>query len=166
MEKLLIIDDNADLRKMLSTAFSYGKYTIFEAENGWQGVITALQERPGIVMLDIMMPDMSGFEVCRRIRSHEELKGCYIIMLSALSQEKDIQAGMEAGADYYMTKPFSPSKLIAVVEGLRTGKRTHEDIDALKLGISLRMHDNMIPDDLRTDQPASQSSPASGKADS
>ena len=73
------------------------------------------QERPDLVFLDIMMPQLDGYEVCRRIKESDELSGTYVILLTAKGQESDRRKGMGVGADEYMTKPFSPSRAVARV---------------------------------------------------
>lgn len=123
MEKLLIVDDNGELRKILMLTFSYGKYKLLQAENGLQALELAALEVPEVIVLDIMMPGMDGLEVCRRIKAMPELVNSYVILLTALGQESDRKEGLAAGADYYMVKPFLPTDLIVVIESLRTGKK-------------------------------------------
>lgn len=129
MEKMLIVDDNGDLRKILKLTFSYGKYQLFEADTGAKGIEIAERELPEVILLDIMMPGMDGIEVCRRIRANPALEKSYVIMLTALGQKSDVEKGYAAGANFYMAKPFSPIQLISVIEGARFGKDTPNPMD-------------------------------------
>jgi DNA-binding response OmpR family regulator len=114
-EKLLIVDDQADLRKMLRLALGYGKYSLLEASDGEAALALARAEKPDVVLLDVMMPGkLDGIAVCRAIKADPELAGCFVLMLTARGHTADYAAG--DGADAYMVKPFSPTKLVEVVE--------------------------------------------------
>jgi two-component system phosphate regulon response regulator PhoB len=116
---LLIVDDVAEIRKLLRLTFSYGKYLILEAQNGIEALDIILREKPDIILLDIMMPgSISGLDVCYFVKS-STLKDCQVILLTAKGQQEDFQKGLEAGADIYMTKPFSPIALIDRVENIK-----------------------------------------------
>lgn len=113
---LLIVDDNADMRMLLRLTFNSSDYHILEASNGNEALEMVLQETPDIILLDVMMPgDIDGLAVCQYVRA-SKLKYCWIILLTAKSQQEDIQKGLDAGADFYVTKPFSPLALIELVE--------------------------------------------------
>jgi two-component system phosphate regulon response regulator PhoB len=118
MKKILIVDDQLEVRELVQVTLEIGDYQILAAENGQQALEMAQVERPDIILLDIMMPgsDVDGLEVCRRLKNDPEMAGTTIVMLSAKGQESDIEAGREAGADDYFTKPFSPIALIEKVE--------------------------------------------------
>lgn len=123
MQKMLIVDDNGDLRKLLRLTFGYGKYQILEAENGQSGLNLAMQQKPDVILLDIMMPgEIDGLRVCKLIKASPELKDCCVIMLTARGQREDFEKGEKAGADYYITKPFSPLELIEIIERKRFNK--------------------------------------------
>ncbi len=116
-EKLLIVDDQEDLRKMLRLALGYGKYNLYEAGDGETALAVARAEKPNVILLDVMMPgSLDGIAVCRAIKADPELAGCFVVLLTARGQTADYAAGDDAGADAYMVKPFSPSKLVEVVE--------------------------------------------------
>jgi len=116
-EKLLIVDDQEDLRKMLRLALGYGKYNLYEAGDGATALAMARAEKPNVILLDVMMPgELDGIAVCRAIKADPELAGCFVVLLTARGQTADYAAGDTAGADAYMVKPFSPSKLVEVVE--------------------------------------------------
>jgi len=94
-----------------------------------------------VIVLDIMMPGMDGLEVCRKIRAMPALANCYVILLTALGHKSDNQAGMEAGANYYMVKPFLPTDLIMLIEGIRTGKKSVDEMQAKCPAIDIRCSD-------------------------
>jgi DNA-binding response OmpR family regulator len=84
---------------------------VFAGSNGEEGYELAKQEKPDVVMLDVRMPKMTGYEACRKIKADPELKDIPVIFLSAKGQEAEIQAGLDAGADEYLLKPFAPDQL-------------------------------------------------------
>ncbi len=90
-------------------------HTMLTATNGEEALAEARRERPDLVVLDIMMPRMDGYQVAEAIRADDDLKNTPIIMLSAKAQDEDIARGVEAGVDHYVTKPFSPDELTALV---------------------------------------------------
>jgi len=113
--KLLIVEDDADLVRALEVYFSRVGYEIVSAADGLEGMQTLYNERPDIVILDIAMPKMDGWEVCRRIR---ELSDVPIIMLTARVQEDERVKGLKLGADDYVVKPFSLKELEARLEAV------------------------------------------------
>lgn len=119
LPRLLIVDDDANLRKLLAATFGYGKYEIHEACNGVDAVRLASQLLPAVILLDVMLPgELDGLEACRQIKAQPALSGATVILLTALGQQKDRQQGELAGADAYVVKPFSPLKLIELVDSL------------------------------------------------
>ncbi len=112
-EKILIIDDDAGLLKLAETALKKEGLQVITAASGPEGLRTAFNEHPDLVILDLMLPDMDGLEVCRRLK---ELSDIPIIMLTALSTESDIVRGLTTGADDYITKPFGIAELIARIQ--------------------------------------------------
>lgn len=114
---LLIIEDHADIRTYLQILFS-SAYNILLAENGLQGLELARKELPDLIITDVMMPGMNGFECCRALK--EDLNTCHIpiILLTALSEEEDVKKGIELGADEYIYKPFNPEILRLKVKHL------------------------------------------------
>jgi len=116
-QKLLIVDDQPELRKMLRLALGYGKYQLLEAGDGTTALAIARAEKPDVILLDVMMPGaLDGFAVCKAIKDDPQLAATFVVMLTARGQTADYANGDAAGADAYMVKPFSPSKLIEVVE--------------------------------------------------
>lgn len=116
MRKLLIADDEPGIRSLVKMTLESGVYEIVEASDGVQSLALAKQHRPHLVLLDVSMPGMSGFEVCRAIRADPGLRDIRVIMLTAKAQDADIAEGKAAGADDYFTKPFSPVALIRKIE--------------------------------------------------
>lgn len=116
MKKILIVDDEPHIRLLLHQTledFEDKGVQIFTADNGIDGLKMIRTEVPDIVYLDVMMPGMNGYDVCRSVKAEDGLAGVYIVMLTAKGQEFDRQKGAEVGADVYMTKPFNPDDLVA-----------------------------------------------------
>ena len=107
-KKIVVVDDEYFISKSLSFIFEKEGYDCFVANNGEEGLELIKKEKPALVFLDISMPKMNGYQVCQQVRSDPELKNIHIIMLTAMGQEADHKASLEAGADEYMLKPFSP----------------------------------------------------------
>lgn len=114
--KILIAEDNKEVRNLLRLSLSLGNYEIREMTNGLDALACIRSWRPHIVLLDIMMPgDMDGLEVCRTVKQDSELASTMIALVTARGQAQDLQAGVEAGADTYLIKPFSPLVLSSVI---------------------------------------------------
>jgi DNA-binding response OmpR family regulator len=116
METVLIVEDDPTMLRGLRDNFEFQGYHVLTAEDGEDGLNTALNAKPGLVLLDIMLPKINGYEVCRLIR-REKLE-MPIIMLTAKGEESDIVLGLNLGADDYVTKPFSIKELLARAEAL------------------------------------------------
>lgn len=109
---VLVVDDEPYILRSLSFVLKRTGLQVFEARNGLDALDVIRRERPALVFLDIMMPNKDGYEVCREVKSEEGLADVYIVLLSAKGQEVDKDRGFEAGADEYITKPFSPSRIV------------------------------------------------------
>lgn len=122
-QSILVVDDESGLRKLLNLLFSNAGYRVIEASSGAECLSLLRSSNPDLIVLDIMMPEMDGREVCQRIRSEENL--IPILMLTARTQSRDIVAGLDCGADDYMPKPFDMDELLARVRALlRRGQST------------------------------------------
>lgn len=113
--KILIVDDEAHLRMLIQQTLEELEdegVELLTAANGEEALKAIQDEAPALVFLDVMMPKLSGFDVCRRVKQALGLKDVFIVLLTAKGQEFDKQQGMEAGADLYMTKPFDPDALL------------------------------------------------------
>ncbi len=117
-EKILIIDDDLDTLRLVGLMLQRQGYQIMAATNGKQGLSKAFEDRPDLILLDIMMPEMDGYEVARRLRSNPLTERTPILMFTAKTQLDDKVAGFEVGADDYLTKPTHPSELQAHVKAL------------------------------------------------
>ena len=113
MKKVLVCDDEPHILEAVAFVARKEGYTVLTAEDGEAALRVARAERPGLVLLDLNMPIKSGYQVCEELKSDPELKGIHIIMLTAKGQDSDRARGVAAGADEYITKPFSPRKLRA-----------------------------------------------------
>ena len=118
---VLIVDDNSEIRHWLSTEFS-SSYRILEAENGKEAYSMALSEHPDLVVSDVIMPVMDGFDLCEKIRKNPNISSLPIILLTARTLDRDKIEGMEAGADAYITKPFSIEVLKTTMDNLIKGR--------------------------------------------
>jgi pilus assembly protein CpaE len=117
-EKILIIDDDVDTLRLVGLMLQRQGYDISAASNGTQGLEKALEERPNLILLDVMMPDMDGYEVTRRLRKNPATVAIPILMFTAKTQLDDKVTGFEVGADDYLTKPTHPTELQAHVKAL------------------------------------------------
>ncbi len=117
-EKLLLVDDDVDTLRLVGLMLQRQGYRIVAANNGHQALIMAQSEKPDLVLLDIMMPDMDGYEVTRRLRANVSTNTIPIIMFTAKSQVDDKVTGFEVGADDYLTKPTQPRELFAHVKAV------------------------------------------------
>lgn len=111
MKRILLIEDEAAMRRILVDNLKYEGYAVLTANDGKSGLRRSLDEKPDVILLDVMLPDRSGFDLCRDLRSRGILTP--IIMLTARSQEADRVLGLELGADDYIVKPFSIRELVA-----------------------------------------------------
>lgn len=118
MKKLLIVDDEDGVRALVRMTLDSGVYEIFEASEGFEALDLAREHRPDLVLLDVMLPDVSGMDVCRKIKDDPDLASTTVVMLTARAQTNDVGDAEEAGADGYFTKPFSPIALTRKVESI------------------------------------------------
>lgn len=116
--KILVVDDENYILHILDFSLGAEGYEVLTAEDGEAAVQKCKDERPDLVVLDVMMPKMDGFEACRAIKRDPDLAGTPVILLSAKARDVDQKQGYEAGADDYITKPFSPGRLVDRVHGL------------------------------------------------
>jgi DNA-binding response OmpR family regulator len=117
-EKILIVDDDVDTLRLVGLMLQRQGYQISAASNGDQGLIKAFEEKPDLILLDVMMPDMDGYEVTRRLRSNPATATTPILMFTAKTQLDDKVTGFEVGVDDYLTKPTHPAELQAHVKAL------------------------------------------------
>ena len=115
---ILVIDDEPYILRSLSYLLAREGYAVETASNGEEGLARVRSLRPPLVFLDIMMPNMNGYEVCEQVKQDPALASTYVIMLSAKGQQIDRERGLLGGADEYMTKPFSPREVAQRVRAI------------------------------------------------
>jgi CheY-like chemotaxis protein len=116
MTTVLIADDEPSLRLLVSATIVSDEYEVVEAIDGDEAWELLRKHRPTIALLDVQMPGLTGLDLTHAIRADPELSGTFVVLLTSKAQQADIQAGLAAGADRYLTKPFSPLELLTVVE--------------------------------------------------
>lgn len=133
VERILIVDDDADTLRLVGLMLQRQGYQISAAANGSQGLAKAFEERPNLILLDVMMPDMDGYEVTRRLRANPATASIPILMFTAKTQLDDKVTGFEVGADDYLTKPTHPTELQSHVKSLlaRSAPKTPENMETV-----------------------------------
>lgn len=141
-KKILIVDDEIKIVEVVKSYLNHSGYDVFEAYNGKQVLELFIRVNPSLIILDLMLPDMAGEDICRQIRKQSRVP---IIMLTAKVEEEDILKGLDIGADDYITKPFSPRQLVARVNALL--RRASEDAAPLVNTVSFN-NDDLVVDNL------------------
>jgi len=118
MLTILIADDEPHVVELVRVTLEDDRVRVVEAPDGATALLLATELEPELIFLDVNLPDLSGLDVCRRLRREPRLAGARIVMLTAAAQHDDITRGLAAGASQYLTKPFSPVRLLSLVEGL------------------------------------------------
>lgn len=140
MTKILIIEDNNDIRENVVEILELTGYEVESAENGKKGVDVALKFHPDVVLCDIMMPEMDGYDVLQALNTHPETQATPFIFLTAKAERTDVRRGMELGADDYLTKPFDDAELLRAIES-RLKRKT---IQQLYYGKSAQQLNDLI----------------------
>jgi two-component system, OmpR family, phosphate regulon response regulator PhoB len=120
---ILVADDDMDIRDLVAFKLEQAGFDVTAVDNGLAALTAARLEPPDLVVLDVMMPGMSGIDVCRELRNDRSTAGLPIILLTARAQEGDVEVGFGAGADDYIVKPFSPRELVTRVEAVLSRQR-------------------------------------------
>ena len=123
MTVVLVADDDADIRDLVAFKLEQAGFEGIAVEDGQSALEQAQARRPTLAVLDVSMPGLSGIDVCRMLRADAATAGILIIMLTARVQEQDVEGGFSAGADDYVTKPFSPRELVSRIQGLLSRAR-------------------------------------------
>jgi DNA-binding response OmpR family regulator len=118
MLTILIVDDEPNIVELVRMTLEDNRVRVVAACDGETALAQATAVRPELILLDVNLPDMSGLEVCEQLRAHERFTETKIVMLTAAAQQTDAALGLAAGADEYLTKPFSPVRLLTIVEGM------------------------------------------------
>lgn len=111
MAKILIAEDERDIRDLVAFTLRFAGHEVFAAGNGEEAVEMAPKVNPDLILLDVRMPRMTGYDACRALKASPDLKDIPVVFLSAKGQENEIQQGMDAGAEEYLLKPFAPDQL-------------------------------------------------------
>ncbi len=134
-QSILLVDDDDDVLLILETLLANAGYTILTARDGHQGIQAAVERAPDLILLDVMMPQLSGWEVCATLKNLPETASIPVAMLTVKSDIKDLITGMQVGADDYITKPFTKKKLLEIVAGLvGRRERAHGDFFPKEVG--------------------------------
>ncbi len=123
MTVVLVADDDADIRDLVAFKLEQAGFEVIAVEDGQTALDQARSRQPTLAVLDVSMPGISGIEVCRMLRADPATAGMLIIMLTARVQEQDVEGGFSAGADDYVTKPFSPRELVSRIQALLSRAR-------------------------------------------
>jgi CheY-like chemotaxis protein len=118
MAKILIAEDERDIRDLVAFTLRFAGYEVFAAANGEEAVEMASNVSPDLILMDVRMPRMTGYEACKIMKLNPDLKDIPIVFLSAKGQETEIQQGLEAGAEEYLLKPFAPDQLTSHVKAI------------------------------------------------
>ncbi|HBB32740.1 MAG TPA: two-component system response regulator [Cyanobacteria bacterium UBA8803] len=127
--KILVVDDHPASRMTAGALLSADGYEVFEAENGIEALALVFESQPDLILLDVMMPEMDGFEVCRHLKENEHTRLIPVVFITALNDRRSRLMGIEAGGDDFLSKPFDRLELSARVKSLVRQKRLNEDLD-------------------------------------
>ncbi len=140
-ERILVVDDERDIQELIHFALKREGFVVYTIGTGEEALVAAEDIGPELIILDRMLPGMDGVEVCRRLKTHETTRSIPVIMLTAKTEEDDIVVGLEAGADDYVAKPFSPKVLVARV---RAALRRAQETGNVPVNEIVRIHNVTI----------------------
>jgi DNA-binding response OmpR family regulator len=118
MAKILIAEDERDIRDLVAFTLRFAGYEVFTATNGEEAIRMASSANPDLILMDVRMPRMTGYEACKIMKADKDLKDIPVVFLTARGQESEIQQGLEAGAEEYLLKPFAPDQLTTRVKAI------------------------------------------------
>lgn len=118
MAKILIAEDERDIRDLITFTLKFAGHEVFPTTNGEEAVQAALQVLPDLIVLDVRMPRLTGYEACAQIKANASTQDIPVVFLSAKGQESEVKTGMEVGAEEYILKPFSPDQLVERVRAI------------------------------------------------
>jgi len=128
--RILVVDDSETNRDILNARLTSQGYEVVQAADGEEALAAARQHLPDLILLDVMMPKLDGFEVCRRLKGDASLPFMPIILVTAKTASTDVVAGLDAGADEYLTKPIDQAALVARVRSVLRVKALHDQVQA------------------------------------
>lgn len=146
-ERILVVDDEADIVALVAYHLAKKGYRVSTASSGNEALEAAQRERPALIVLDLMLPGMTGYEVLERLRAHESTRDIAVLMLTARREEQDRIQGLSLGADDYLTKPFSPQELVLRVAAIlrRMGAAANATTDTIRIGpIEIEMGAHLV----------------------
>lgn len=111
MAHILVAEDERDIRELINFTLMFAGHKVTQAANGAEALELTLQVKPDLVMMDVRMPKMTGYEACRQMKQREDIRHIPVVFLSAKGQDEEVQTGIEAGAVAYILKPFAPEEL-------------------------------------------------------
>lgn len=117
-KKVLVAEDEPDIRNLIVFSLQYAGYIVVEAHNGQQAVKKAEKEQPDLILMDVGMPKMTGYEACKALKAQDSTRHIPVVFLSARGQESEIKHGIDIGAEEYILKPFAPDELYQRVGGI------------------------------------------------
>lgn len=120
--RILLIDDHQTVFRLLEAIVRIRGYTLLYAESGQQGIVKAREEKPDLILLDVMMPDLDGFKVCQFLKEHPETRAIPVMFLTARGAEDDMARGRKVGAEGFMTKPFQTIDVLNQIERILSGQ--------------------------------------------
>ena len=120
--RILIAEDERDIRDLINITLGFAGYEVIPTNNGEEAYQAALREIPDLILLDVRMPRMTGYEVCKLLKEQESTQKIPVIFLSAKGQESEVKTGLEVGAEEYILKPFSPDELVTRIEAILKSK--------------------------------------------
>jgi phosphate regulon transcriptional regulator PhoB len=129
-QKILVVEDEPDIRKLVQYNLTQERFNVLEAEDGEQALKLLQREKPSLVILDLMLPGLSGMELCKLLRQRSDTAKLPILMLTAKAGEADRIVGLEMGADDYLAKPFSPREMVARVRAILRRSEAKPDTEA------------------------------------
>ena len=115
MGKILLVDDHPDIVRLLQISLKSEGHTISSARDGVEALQKIEEERPDVVILDVVMPELDGYRVLNRVKTDPNLRNTVVVMLTVKDQPEDVTLGLDVGADYYLTKPFRPADVTSLV---------------------------------------------------
>lgn len=122
-KKIVLVEDESQIARLIEFKLRKEGYQVTWKENGEEALVAIKEEKPDLILLDVMMPVMDGYEVLRQIKEDENLKSIPVIMLTARAQERDVVKGIDLGAQDYITKPFHPAELLVQVKRILAKSR-------------------------------------------
>jgi class 3 adenylate cyclase len=143
MAKVLVVDDIEKNVKLLADLLAFKGYAVVTAGGGTEALDRVASERPDLVLLDVMMPDMNGYDVCRRLREQPETAMLPVVMVTALDPAQERVKGIEAGADDFLTKPINQAELLARVRSLLRIKSLHDELGEMNRTLEQRVRDQV-----------------------